>query len=64
MRFCPFCQAETSDESPTCQACGRRLPPLPPRRRNAPPTGVQLPRRPPTSSPPLGQGGPVTLPAT
>ena len=45
MRFCPFCSAETSDELAVCQACGRRLPPLPPRRRNAPPTGVQLPPR-------------------
>ncbi len=50
MRFCPFCNAENADELAVCQACGRRLPPLPPRRaRNAPPTGVQLPVRPPTS---------------
>ncbi|MEJ7598245.1 MAG: hypothetical protein WKG01_10075 [Kofleriaceae bacterium] len=46
MRFCPFCSAENADELAACQACGRRLPPLPPRRaRNAPPTGVQLPPR-------------------
>ena len=49
MRFCPFCSAENADDLAVCQACGRRLPPLPPRRgptRNAPPTGVQLPQRP------------------
>ena len=47
MRFCPFCSAENADELAVCQACGRRLPPLPPRRaRNAPPTGIQLPPRP------------------
>ena len=46
MRFCPFCSAENDDELAACQACGWRLPPLPPRRtRNAPPTGVQLPPR-------------------
>ena len=32
MRFCPFCSAENADELAVCQACGRRLPPLPPRR--------------------------------
>jgi hypothetical protein len=63
MRFCPFCSAENADELAVCQACGRRLPPLPPRKgRNAPPTGIQLPNRPaspppprarPTSPPPL-----------
>ena len=49
MRFCPFCSAENADDLAVCQACGRRLPPLPPRRgttRNAPPTGIQLPNRP------------------
>jgi hypothetical protein len=46
VRFCPFCSAENADELAVCQSCGRRLPPLPPRRaRNAPPTGVQLPPR-------------------
>jgi hypothetical protein len=47
MRFCPFCSAENSDDLAVCQACGRRLPPVPPRRgtRNAPPTGIQLPQR-------------------
>jgi hypothetical protein len=46
MRFCPFCNAENSDEMAACQTCGRRLPPLPPRRaRNAPATGIELPRR-------------------
>ncbi len=56
MRFCPFCSAENTDELAVCQSCGRRLPPLPPRRaRNAPPTGVQLPPRPvgTTQPPPL-----------
>ncbi len=60
MRFCPFCSAENADELATCQACGRRLPPLPPRRaRNAPPTGVQLPLRTggTTQPPPLRAGG-------
>ena len=53
MRFCPFCSAENTDESMVCATCGRRLPPLPPRRRNAPPTGVQLPQRAkPSSNPP------------
>jgi len=54
VRFCPFCSAENADESTVCQTCGRRLPPLPPRRRNAPPTGVQLPpgRPKPASNPP------------
>jgi hypothetical protein len=48
MRFCPFCSAENPDEQTVCTSCGRRLPPLPPRRkdRNAPPTGVMLPPRP------------------
>jgi len=47
VRFCPFCSAENADELAVCQSCGRRLPPLPPRRRprNAPGTGVQLPPR-------------------
>ena len=65
MRFCPFCSAENADELATCQACGRRLPPLPPRRaRNAPPTGVQLPLRPTstTQSPPLRRTGPTIPP--
>ena len=56
MRFCPFCSAENADELVVCQSCGRRLPPLPPRRaRNAPPTGVQLPPRPAVATvpPPL-----------
>lgn len=33
MRFCPFCSAENQHESSECGSCGRRLPPLPPRRR-------------------------------
>ena len=56
MRFCPFCSAENNDDMAVCQSCGRRLPPLPPRRaRNAPPTGVQLPPRStaPGSPPPV-----------
>jgi len=55
MRFCPFCSAENNDDLAVCQACGRRLPPLPPRARarNAPPTGIQLPpRRSSTTAPP------------
>ena len=55
MRFCPFCSAENNDDLAVCQACGRRLPPLPPRARtrNAPPTGIQLaPRRSSTTVPP------------
>src|SRR5580692_9868260 len=53
MRFCPFCSAENADELAVCQACGRRLPPLPPRRtRNGPPTGVQLPPRSGKTNPP------------
>jgi hypothetical protein len=56
MRFCPFCSAENADELAVCQSCGRRLPPLPPRRaRNAPATGVQLPPR-------AGSGQPAAPP--
>jgi len=59
MRFCPFCSAENADELAVCQSCGRRLPPLPPRRaRNAPPTGVLLPPRTSTTT----QPPPVTAP--
>ncbi|HEY1816704.1 MAG TPA: hypothetical protein VGG74_30360 [Kofleriaceae bacterium] len=57
MRFCPFCSAENNDDLAVCQACGRRLPPLPPRARarNAPPTGIQLPpRRTSATVPPSG----------
>jgi hypothetical protein len=59
MRFCPFCSAENADELAVCQSCGRRLPPLPPRRAgNAPATGVLLPpRAASTTQPP-----PVTAP--
>ncbi|MEO6774433.1 MAG: hypothetical protein ABI467_15685 [Kofleriaceae bacterium] len=71
MRFCPFCSAENADDLAVCQACGRRLPPLPPRRgptRNAPPTGIQLPNRPAGSaSPPARRPGssvPPPLPAS
>ena len=44
MRFCPFCSAENADEMAACQSCGRRLPPLPPRRAGSkgPPTGILL----------------------
>jgi hypothetical protein len=58
VRFCPFCSAENADELAVCQSCGRRLPPLPPRRaRNAPATGVTLPPRSASSQqpPPLPQ---------
>jgi hypothetical protein len=60
MRFCPFCSAENADDLAVCQACGRRLPPLPPRRgttRNAPPTGIQLPNRPAGSAIPPRRPG-------
>lgn len=61
MRFCPFCSAENADEQAACAQCGRRLPPLPPRRsRNAPATGVQLPPRAPTTQPPRRAG--TTIP--
>jgi hypothetical protein len=69
MRFCPFCSAENADESAACASCGRRLPPLPPRRAGTKgqPTGITLPprattpsgtpppmpRKPPTNPPPL-----------
>ena len=67
MRFCPFCSAENADESAVCASCGRRLPPLPPRRAGSkgPPTGIQLPPRPPSPSapPPIpGTRKPTTLP--
>ena len=59
MRFCPFCSAENADDLAVCQSCGRRLPPLPPRRaRNAPATGVLLPPRAATTT----QPPPVTAP--
>jgi hypothetical protein len=53
MRFCPFCSAENADELTVCQACGRRLPPLPPRRaqRGAAGGGVAVPPRPPPVPP-------------
>lgn len=68
MRFCPFCSAENADDLAVCQACGRRLPPLPPRRgptRNAPPTGIQLPNRPAGSAspPPRRPGSSIPPPA-
>src|SRR4029077_4173846 len=54
MRFCPFCSAENADELAVCQACGRRLPPLPPRRAGSkgPPTGISLPPRAGATAPP------------
>ena len=72
MRFCPFCSAENNDDLAVCQACGRRLPPLPPRaraQRNAPPTGIQLPPRrasstvPPPSGPQVAPSGPQVAPS-
>ncbi|HEY1555602.1 MAG TPA: hypothetical protein VGF94_12280 [Kofleriaceae bacterium] len=67
MRFCPFCSAENADELAVCQACGRRLPPLPPRRAGSKgqPTGIQLPPR-TTAAPPLrktGNSSPPPIPA-
>ena len=56
MRFCPFCSAETHDDLAVCPACGRRLPPVPPRRTPlAQPTRIQLPLRTPNPAlpPPL-----------
>ncbi|HUS30318.1 MAG TPA: hypothetical protein VMZ53_17540 [Kofleriaceae bacterium] len=57
MRFCPFCSAENADEQASCVACGRRLPPLPPRRAGSKgqPTGITLSRPPktPTVPPPI-----------
>ena len=63
MRFCPFCSAENADESAVCASCGRRLPPLPPRRAGSKgqPTGVILPQRPPT---PSGTPPPTRKPPT
>lgn len=50
MRSCPFCSADTPDDQPVCAACGRRLPPAPPRARSAPPaTGITLPPRAPSA---------------
>ncbi len=66
MRFCPFCSAENADESAACSSCGRRLPPLPPRRAGTkgPPTGVSLPPRAtsPTSPPPIPRKPPTAPP--
>ncbi|MDX2086607.1 MAG: hypothetical protein SFX73_02100 [Kofleriaceae bacterium] len=63
MRFCPFCSAENADDQAACASCGRRLPPLPPRRaRNAPASGVQLPPRAPSPSLPPRKTGPTTPP--
>jgi hypothetical protein len=36
VRFCPFCSAENPSEATQCASCGRRLPPLPPRRGKTP----------------------------
>jgi hypothetical protein len=69
MRFCPFCSAENADEQAACVSCGRRLPPLPPRRAGSkgPPTGINLPPRsvsPTNTPPPVPTGRPKgsTLP--
>lgn len=66
MRFCPFCSAENADESAACASCGRRLPPLPPRRAGSKgqPTGVILPPRPqsPTGTPPPVPRTPPSIP--
>jgi hypothetical protein len=65
MRFCPFCSAENADESAVCASCGRRLPPLPPRRAGSKgqPTGVILPPRPTVAgTPPPSQRKPPTMP--
>ena len=65
MRFCPFCSAETADDSAVCASCGRRLPPAPPRRAGSkgPPTGVSLPPRAgsPQHPPPIPRK-PTTVP--
>ena len=58
MRFCPFCSAENPSEASQCASCGRRLPPLPPRRQGAsptapPPVGVASAEpAPPAAAPP------------
>ena len=63
MRFCPFCSAENADELAVCGACGRRLPPLPPRRaRGGPATGVQLPPRAATTTQPPQRPATTTQP--
>ncbi|HTR49315.1 MAG TPA: hypothetical protein VMJ10_01330 [Kofleriaceae bacterium] len=67
MRFCPFCSAENADELAVCQACGRRLPPLPPRRAGSnkgPPTGIVLPPRAtsPSTAPPARRTGTTAPP--
>jgi hypothetical protein len=64
MRFCPFCSAENADELAVCQACGRRLPPLPPRRAGSKgqPTGVQLPPRAAAAPPPIPRKASPTQP--
>jgi hypothetical protein len=65
MRFCPFCSAENADESAVCASCGRRLPPLPPRRAGSKgqPTGVVLPPRAPgAGTPPPVPRKPTTMP--
>lgn len=66
MRLCPFCSAENADEMAACQSCGRRLPPLPPRRAGSkgPPTGISVPPRPTsaTTPPPIPRPKGSTLP--
>jgi len=66
MRFCPFCSAENVDEAAVCASCGRRLPPLPPRRAGSKgqPTGVVLPPRAtsPTTPPPVPRAKGSTMP--
>ena len=65
MRFCPFCSAENADESAVCASCGRRLPPLPPRRAGSKgqPTGVVLPPRPAHTPAPTITRPPTNTPA-
>jgi hypothetical protein len=65
VRFCPFCSAENADELAVCESCGRRLPPLPPRRAarpNAAQSGVNLPPRPPPPQRPRNASPPPPLP--
>ena len=35
MRFCPFCSAQNLPTAPSCNTCGRKLPPVPERRARA-----------------------------
>jgi len=58
VRFCPFCSAENPSDAAQCSSCGRRLPPLPPRRQagqTGPRPAVTPSTSPPAAAPASGE---------